>query len=625
MRDERYNDDMTHMNRVEKLAKTQKRIGVALGEIPADCVIRNANLVNVFTEEIYPADILISDDRIAAVLGVGQGVGTTTIDASGLYAAPTLLDSHFHLESTLVLPHETAKLLVPRGVTTIFHDPHEIANVFGMKGLRLFRQMCAAVPMRLYLEIPSLVPSAPSLTASQLAHDHTQTSEKLETTGGSLSFDDIEEMLGWAETASLGELDPMRLLPPIDEYVLRMMAAREHKVIVNGHAAGLSGRHLQAFITSGIFDDHQCTSPDGAIERARLGMRVAARQGKRFNLPEILKAFHAGRLPPRNFAMCVDDKFAHQIVAEGHMDFAVRNAIRHGLPPIQAIQGATINTAEHFHLQEDIGSVSPGRYADIVLLSNLVEFKAERVMLGGKWVSEGDQLTAQSEPPNLPEWSMNSVHLARLAHANDFVVAAKGDTAHVRVMDMSRYHIRQIKVHAIEPMMVVDGNVQSDVERDILKVAVVERYCASGRVGKGFVRGLGLQCGAMASSISHDHHNITVIGTNDADMALAVNTIAEMHGGLVCVANGAVCARVPLAFGGLMSVEAYPRVVLSLNQFLQTARDVLGCTRHNPLGLLPGLCLTSIPELGLTDLGLLLLNEKNAYAPRFIDLLVAED
>lgn len=585
-----------------------KRVAVALGDLPADLVVRSVQLVNLYTDEIYPADILISDDRIAAVLSPGEGRGVEALDGRGLFAVPGLMDSHFHLESTLVLPAETAKMLVPRGVTTIFHDPHEVANVFGMRGLRLFRDLCAAVPMRLYLEIPSLVPEA----------------RIFETTGGIITFDDVREMLDWPEAASLGELDPMRLLPPLDEYVQRILAARERGLTINGHAAGLTGRHLQAFIAAGICDDHQCTSPDGAVERARLGMRVAARQGKRFNLPEILKAFHAGRLPPRNFAMCVDDKFANQIVEEGHMDFAVRMAIRNGLPPLDAIRGATLNTAEHFHLQADIGSIAPGRFADIALVSSLVEFKAEMVFVGGRRVAEGGALIAEPAPTELPGWSTDSVRLGRPAVAADFALAAPGPSARVHVIDMSRYHLRQIKVDAIETLAVTGGEVANDLERDILKVAVVERYTGSNRVGLGFLRGLGLKRGAMASSISHDHHNITVVGTTDADMAAAVNAVADMRGGLACVADGDVVAAVPLAFGGLMSTQPFRDVAAQLDAFTRASREVLGCTVAKPLGILPGLCLTSIPELGLTDLGLLKLNEANSYRPQFIDLVAGD-
>lgn len=596
------------MNRQLELEGTCRRIHVALGDLPADLVIRNVNLVNVHTEQVYPADVLISGDRIAALVEPGSGTGHDQIDGAGLFAAPGLLDSHVHIESSALGLAELARLIVPRGVTALFADPHEIANVLGLRGIELLLQDTARLPLRVFLQIPSRVPTAPGV----------------ETTGGVIGLAEVEEMLAWPSAASLGELDPAKVIPPVEEYILKVLATQERGKIANGHAPELTGRRLNAYVTAGIYDDHQCVAAEGAVERARLGMRILARQGKRHNLPEMLRACREHHLPTRSLAMCTDDKLPHEIVAEGHMDFAVRLAIRHGLPPVQAIQMASLNCAEHFHLQDTLGSVAPGRLADVVLLSSLEDFRVEMVVFAGRLVAQRGELLDRPPPFQYPAWAINTVRLARPLAASDLTVNAPASRAQVRVMDVSRFAATHVKKLCLASLPVVGGEVQADPAADLLKIAVVDRHTASGRIGLAFVRGIGLARGAIASSVAHDHHNIVVVGANDADMALAANHLAAIQGGFACALDGRVLADVPLRFGGLMSIEPYERAVSQLDAFTRLVREELGCPLPAPLNMLLGLSLPSVPEVGLTDMGMVQIGAHD-LRPRFVDPVVRDD
>lgn len=596
-------------DRKEFFNDIQRGIQIALGEKPADILLRNVNLVNVFTEEIYQTDILISNDKVVALLEPGTGQGDKVLDCKGLYAVPGLIDGHVHIESHALSLRELTRLLVPKGVTTLLADPHEIANVSGMEGIRVLLQDSEKFPLRVFLQIPARVPTAPGV----------------ETTGGVIGLKEVEEMLEWETAISLGELDPSKIVPPIPEYINKIHATKKARLIVNGHAAELTGRHLNAYSSAGIFDDHECVTAEGTIERARLGMTTIAREGTLTqNLEAIIEAVTKNDLPTSNIIMCTDDKLPHEVVAVGDIDYNVRFSIQKGIQPIKAIQMATINSAQHFHLEDRVGSIAPGRLADIVLLSNLEEFKVKTVIVGGKVVAEGGNLCVDLPKSEFPEWAINSVHLERQLKPEDFLITSEKEVDRVKVqaIDISKFFVDFTKRPLLFTVQMKDGTIVSDPKNDLLKIAVVERHKNTGNIGLGFVYGFGLNHGALASSVSHDHHNIVVIGTNDADMAAAVNHLHKIQGGFCLIKDNEVLADVPLQFGGLMSIEPYELVVEKLNN-LDQAVWKLGCKLKSPIMMLLGISLPTIPEIGITDLGIIRVSEINRV-PEFTDLIIYE-
>lgn len=593
----------------EEFDQIQKGVQVALGELQADLLLSCANLVNVFTEEIYPADILISGEKIVAVVEPGSGQGKQVLDCQNLFAAPGLIDGHVHIESYALSLRELNRLIVPMGVTAMLADPHEIANVSGMEGIRVLLQDAELFPLHVFLQIPARVPTAPGV----------------ETTGGIISLAEVQEMLTWKNTVSLGEIDPSKIVPPLHEYIAKVIAARKLHLITNGHAAELTGRHLNAYISSGIYDDHEGVTTEGALERARLGMISIAREGTLTqNIEAIIKAVTELGLPPDNIVMCTDDKLPHEVAAVGGIDYNVRTAIRLGVTPIQAIKMATLNTARHFHMEGSIGCVAPGRIADIVLLSNLEDFKVEKVIASGKLVAEQGKLIADLPPSEFPDWAVHSIHLARLSQASDFAIAGSAGKTSVKahVIDITDFPVTCTKAVNIMPVSVHNGKISAEVQHDLLKIAVVERHKKTGNVGMGLVKGFGLQAGALASSVSHDHHNIVVIGANDEDMALAVNHLQEIQGGFCAVCDGKMLASVPLQLGGLMSIEPYEQTVEKLRQLDSVARE-LGCELSSPIMMLLSISLPTIPDIGLTDMGVIRVHEVNRV-PYFVNLLLDE-
>lgn len=571
-------------------AEVQRGVQAALGEIPADVVLQCASLVNVHTDEIYLVDILISGEKVVAIVEPGTGKGLNTIKCDGLFAVPGLIDGHVHIESSAVRIGELARMIVPRGVTTLLADPHEIANVLGIDGIKLLLEDAERTPIRVLLQVPARVPTAPGV----------------ETTGGSIGLAEVVEMLSWSNTVSLGEMDPSKVVPPIREYVAKIEAARKARRICNGHAADMSGRLLNAYASVGCLDDHECVSAEGARERARLGMTIIGREATfTHNVKSILRAVSELGVPSRNIIMCTDDKLPHEIVAEGHIDHNIRVAVQSGIPVTVAIQMATVNCAQHFRIDDMVGSVAPGRYADIALVSDLEAFKVERVLIGGRIVAQDGELIEEPARSELPHWALDTVRLRRKLTPEDFRIACarSGSKAKALVIDIEQASVDLVKRALVEEVSVEDSQVMADLQRDILKIGVVERHKGTGNIGLGLIKGFGLKRGALASSVCHDHHNIAVVGTNDEDMAVAVNALAEMRGGFVAVKDGIVIGSVPLEFAGLMSIEPYEETVRRLLDFERVSKVELGCTLQVPIMTLACVCLPSVPEVGITDLG----------------------
>lgn len=570
---------------MDTLQEQKSLIRAALGQENLDLLITNIKVVNVYTGEITPGTLGIKTGRIATLDAKSLKAGQT-IDGAGRYALPGFIDSHIHIDSTLLTPANLAELIVPAGTTTLLADPMEITNVAGLKGLETLVQIAEGVPYHLFLEVSSRVPTAPGL----------------ETTGGEMGLDEVRQVLTWPNTISLGELDPSKVLGLGEEYLAKVQAAYRLGKIANGHAAGLKEQELVAYACGGLLDDHECIDYPDALARLRLGLSVLVREGStERNLEMILKGTLAAKMSTRHLMFCTDDKHPDEILAEGHINYMVRRAIELGYSPVEAIQMASLNTAIHFRIDHLVGSLSPGRWADVLLVDDLQHMVPSDVIVQGRWVAHEGKLTSGLPSVDYPDWILDTVKVTRGRQANDYRVPMEGEKARVRVI-----HIfpDQIINRAEEATLdVTGGNIVPNPAGDILKLAVVERYGKNGNIGVTFVRGFGLQRGALASSVSHDHHNIVVVGTNDEDMAACVRAIEAAHGGLAAAAGGEVLGVLPLTVGGLMSSLSAAEVNTALKKITVTARE-LGCLLPAPFMTLSFISLPTVPDLGLTDRGL---------------------
>jgi adenine deaminase len=568
------------------LDERKKLIQAGLGDIPLDLVIENVQVVNVYTGRVEPGAIGIFDGRIVTPYAFEYET-EQVVDGGGRFAMPGFFDTHVHIDSTLVVPENLSHLIVPHGTTVMLADPMEIANVAGLRGFKALLNSREELPYHIFLEVSSRVPTAPGL----------------ETTGGELDLLDVREILCWPESVSLGELDPSKILEMRDDYLLKVEAAQTLGKICNGHAVGRVGKELVAYACGGLSDDHECVDYAEALTRLQLGMAVLIREGStERNLDLILKGMVAdGFTHSPHLMFCTDDKHPDEILEEGHIDFMVNRAIELGVPPVTAIQMATINAAKHFRIEHLVGSLTPARWADIVLAEDLEHITPGDVYFRGQHVASDGKLVVEPPQPEYPDWIYETVDAKRGKQAGDFVLAAEGDLAKAWVIDL--YPDQIINEQITRELQVLDGAVMPDIERDFLKLAVVERYGKNGQIGVTFVRGFGLKQGALASSVAHDHHNIIVAGTNDADMAACVQAIEEMQGGLAIASGGEVLGKLPLPIGGLLSEEPVEDVIANLEAINKIYHD-LGGTLPAPFMTISFIGLPTVPKLGLTDMGL---------------------
>ncbi len=567
------------------LSERKDLIRAALGEVPLDLRIDHVEVVNVYTGDIEPGSIGIKDGRIVTPYADGYSANRV-VDGGGLYALPGFIDTHVHLDSTLVIPENLSQLLLPRGTTVMLSDPMEIANVAGLPGFKALFQTIDQLDYHILLEVSSRVPTAPGL----------------ETTGGELNLEDVSEILTWPEAVSLGELDPSKVLEMRDEYLLKVEAALKLGKICNGHAVGRVGKELVAYACGGLADDHECVDYEEARSRLRLGMSVLVREGStERNLDLILKGVVREGTYSHHLMFCTDDKHPDEILEEGHIDFMVNRAIELGLTPIQAIQMATINAAKHFRIEHLVGSLTPGRWADILLVEDIQKIIPKQVFFKGKSVVEEGKYIGSPPPAAYPDWLFKTVSLKAGKKGKDYLLEAPGNKAAVWVIDLFPDQIINTRTQA--ELNVVDGGVVPDISRDILKLAVVERHGKNGNIGVTFVKGFGLKNGALASSIAHDHHNIIVAGTNDQDMALCSETIEEMQGGFVIVSDGKVLGKLALPIAGLLSEEPVDDIIEGLEKVNKAYHD-LGGTLPAPFMTISFIGLPTVPDLGLTDMGL---------------------
>jgi adenine deaminase len=563
-------------------------IKAANGEKPVDLLLTNCQIINVFSGEVVSGAMAISDGMI---VGFGQYEAKNVVDLNGRYVSPGFIDGHVHIESSMACISEFVQAVVVQGTTTVAADPHEIANVLGASGIEYMLQSAEQQPMNIYFTLPSCVPAT-----------------DMETAGARLTAEDLRPFLNNQRIIALAEMMNFPGVLNRDPDVLaKISAARQQKKPVDGHAPGLKGPALYAYISAGIQSDHECTTEQEAREKLMAGMYIMIRQGTcAKNLQALLPAVN--EKTARRMMWCSDDRHPHDLIAEGHIDSIVREAIQSGLDPILAIQMATLNPAEYFKL-DHLGALAPGKQADLVVFSDLKKPVIEKVYCRGILTAENGKISPNIKVPpaaTVPP----SMHLD--LQKIDFSISA--DTKQVRVIEIVPEQV--ITHQLIEAITVENNQAVSDPSKDLLKMAVIERHTGTGNIGKGFVKGFGLKNGALASSVAHDSHNIIVVGTTDEDMRAALETVVNMGGGLAAVSDTHVRAELALPIAGLMSLEPVQSVRDQLDNLIGVAH-VMGTTLKDPFMTLSFLALPVIPELKLTDIGLVDVN-KFEVVPLFV-------
>ena len=559
----------------------RRRIRIARGEEPADLLLRNARLVNVCSGECYPADVALADGLVVGIGTPGGGYrGHQERDLQGRWLAPALIDGHMHIESTMLVLSEFARIVVPRGVTTVMLDPHEFANVLGVEGIRYVLESGRGLPLNAYVMLSSCVPAS-----------------SFESPYRVLMADDLLPLLQEERVLGLAEMMNMPGVLHGDEQVLaKIIATQRGGLVVDGHAPGLSEADLCAYATAGVMSDHECTTLEEARQRIRLGMWLMIREGSAArNLDDLLplvKELH----PPRVFFV-TDDRDPLDLTSRGHIDSMVRRAIELGLDPIEAIRLASYNTAQYFRLYNR-GAIAPNCVADLVVLDDLATFAVESVYKDGKLVAQAGELLVDA-PSAVFSGMTGTVRIGALSVQG---LRIPGKIGQVEVVGIEPGQITTRRLR--EEASIVEGAIVADPARDLLKLVVIERHHASGRVGLGLVKGFGLRKGAIASSVAHDAHNLVIAGASDDDILMAARALEEMGGGFVCVVDGEVQASVPLPLGGLVSSLPVAELVQQLRK-LDAAAAALGCTLEHPCMTLSFLSLSVIPSLKLTDQGLI--------------------
>lgn len=558
------------------------RIAAAGRRKPADLVITNGKIVDVFNLEIMEGDIAIVDGMIIGIGGSYEG--DRVIDAEGRYIAPSFIDTHVHIESAMVTPAEFARVVLPHGVTTVITDPHEIANVVGTDGIQYMLDASENLPLDVYVMLPSCVPCTP-----------------FEHAGAKLDAGSLEPFYAHPRVLGLAEvMDYPSVRRGDDDMVDKLLSSHRNGRMIDGHGAGLDEEAINVYRAVGIRNDHECVTAEEARVRLRRGMYVMLREGSvAKDVEALIPAVTSSNA--RRCVFCTDDKHLDELLHEGSVDHNARLAIRCGLDPLQAIQMASLNAAECFGLHTK-GAIAPGYEADFLLLDNLHDLTIAQVYKAGNRVGDNGQYTGpQLHSADIPSQLMKTVHLPDITEW-DLQIELGNQERHCHIIGINPNSL--ITTHLVEAVDIENGYFRSSVEKDQLKIAVFERHHHTGCVGLGIVKGFGIQSGAIASTVAHDSHNLVVAGSNDRDMLTAIQALRQMEGGLVVTSGGKVLAAIELPLAGLMAINDYTKVLEDMEQLNEALARIGASQEFNPFVTLSFLCLPVIPELKLTDMGL---------------------
>jgi adenine deaminase len=579
----------------------QHLIRVAMGKEPADLIITNGQLVNVYSGEIYPGGVAVAGDRIAAVGDVGYAVGETTqiIDAGGKYVTPGFIDGHIHPESANLSMARFAEIALCHGTTSVFTDLHEIGVVGGIDAMNAALEEGKQTPLKYYWVVPSHIPFSPGL----------------ETSGGHINADIIEQAMARSDAVGLGEVVSLYVAFEHPDLMRSLDITNKQGKIISGHGPETVGPLWNAFVAAGTTNDHESLSAEDILLRVRTGVHAQLRHNLIVpTLPPMIKAVTESDINTRMVSLVTDDTTAVMLVNEGHMDYLVRLALQQGVDFVTAIQMATINVAQTFHKDFEIGSLAPGRFADVNIVDGPEDFQVLKTLSSGKLVAESlrpvEPMSLAGHQPIL----LNTFHLKRAVTAADLVIPAEpgSKTAHLHIMRTLPWI--PITEGGEADLPVKDGYIAADVDQDLLHIAVVERHHQTGNIGRAFLGGMGLKRGAMASSIGHDHHNIVVMGVNPEDMAVAGNRVAEMEGGIVLVENGQIVDEIAFPILGLLTdVDAWT-LAQKRQALLDKARE-RGCGVSDAFMFLSFITLAAIPAFAITDKGYVDVAEQKIIDP----------
>lgn len=572
---------------------SQTLIQVALGEKPADLVLKQGTLVNVITGELNEnVDVAISGNRIAYVGNADHTIGpdTEVIELNGKYLAPGLMDGHMHVESTMLTVTEFARMALTKGTTSIFMDPHEMANVFGKEGVRYMHEEGQKLPLHVFTTFPSCVPSTADL----------------EDAGASITVEDVEEGLTWDGVVGLGEMMNFPGIVNRDPLMIGVVNATiDAGKTVTGHFPDGTDQMLQAYLVSGADSCHETINREKALEKLRLGMYLMIREGSAWHdVKELAKVITIDKVNTEQIMLVTDDIYPQTLVEKGQVNHVVRRAIEEGVDPVTAIKLASINTARYFKLADDYGSVSPRKVADIIILDELETMEPTLVIADGKIVAQDGKLIIDLPTYEYPAHVKDSVHVKRAVEASDFIIKTDATTDRVtaNVIEVIENSARTKRTQ-FELKVESDQTIVTDLDQDVIKLACLDRHHKSGDISVAFAHGFKLKKGAVASTVAHDSHNLLVMGTNDEDMAFAANYLVELGGGMVVVEDGKVLAEVPLPVAGLMSDQRAEVVVEQVEKLEQAWKD-LGCPIHAPFMTFSLIALPVIPDIRITNRGL---------------------
>jgi len=572
-------------------------VDVALGRVKADLVIRNGVLLSVYTGELLDGyNVAVKYGRI---IHIGRridhliGDKTYVIDADGMFLIPGFLDGHVHIESSMLMPVEFARAVLPHGTTSVFADPHEIANVLGLRGIKLMIDNSRDLPLKVFITVPSCVPAS---------------SPEFETSGAEIGPKEVEEVLKWERVVGLGEMmNYPGVLMGDDKVLGEIQATLKSGKVVEGHYADpVLEERLSAYIASGISSCHESVRKIDGLERVRRGIWTMIREGSAWHdLKEVIRGVTETRIDRRRFILVTDDRHPGDLIREGHIDHVVRRAIEEGVDPISAIQMVTINTAEHFKMDLELGGIAPGKYADILIVKDLSRMEIDTVIANGEVVARDGRLIVNIPYRDIPEWAGKTMNVSRERfNDSDFIIKAPVREGTVKAHVIKVYEAKVFTKHLIIDVPIVNGEVKTDIEHDIAKVAVIERHHGTGNMGIGLVTGFGFKEGAIASTVAHDSHNLLIAGMNEDDMAYAANKLIETGGGMIVVSGGKVLGLVELEVAGLMSREDVYTVSEKVEK-LNNAWRMISREMISPFMTMSLISLSVLPELRLTDKGLI--------------------